>query len=70
MQLTNEDIKDIWILLEILNDIFHDPDKFNDKTIINQFQINYYPLIHKLYYFTIWDKLTDEQQIEFTGEQA
>lgn len=50
MQLTNEDIKDIWILLEILNDIFHDPDKFNDKTIINQFQINYYPLIHKLYY--------------------
>lgn len=69
VQLTDEDIKNIWDLLENLNDIFHDYEKFNNKEIINEFQIHYYPIIHKLYYETIWNILTDEQKLEFTGEE-
>ena len=66
--LNKEDIMEIYLLMDKLNEIFHDPSLSEDINIIKKFGDAYYPIIHKLYYKTLWDALTIEQRKEILGE--
>ncbi|UOO76063.1 hypothetical protein LVJ85_08375 [Neisseria sp. Dent CA1/247] len=66
--LNKNDIMEIYLLMEQLNKIFHDPDRSGDINIIQKFGDEYYPVIHKLYYNTLWNALTIEQRKEILGE--
>ena len=66
--LNKEDIMEIYLLMDKLNEIFHDPSRSEDINIIKKFGDAYYPIIHKLYYKTLWDALTIEQRKEILGE--
>lgn len=69
INIDDDGIKELWLLLETLNDIFHDPDKFCDSNVILNFQKDFYPIIHKMYYDTLWNSLTRKQKSEFTGDE-
>lgn len=66
--LNKEDIMEIYLLMDKLNEIFHDPSRSEDINIIKEFGDTYYPIIHKLYYKTLWNALTIEQRKEILGE--
>ncbi|WP_197272156.1 hypothetical protein [Neisseria sp. 83E34] len=66
--LNQDDVMEIYLLLDKLNEIFHDPDRSGDINIIQKFGDTYYPVIHKLYYETVWNSLTIEQRKEILGE--
>lgn len=66
--LNKEDIMEIYLLMDKLNEIFHDPSRSEDINIIKKFGDIYYPIIHKLYYKTLWNALTIEQRKEILGE--
>ncbi|QEY25356.1 hypothetical protein [Neisseria zalophi] len=66
--LNRDEIMEIYLLIEELNDIFHDPDRFGNINIIQKFGDEYYPTIHKLYYETLWNALTIDQRKEILGE--
>lgn len=66
--LNKEDIMEIYLLMDKLNEIFHDPSRSEDIDIIKKFGDKYYPIIHKLYYKTLWNALTIEQRKEILGE--
>ena len=66
--LNKDNIMEIYMLMDKLNEIFHDPDRSGDITIIQKFGDEYYPIIHKLYYETLWNALTIEQRKEILGE--
>lgn len=67
-KLTENDILKLYLLLDKLNEIFHDPERASNQKIINRFIKNYYPTIHKLYYETIWNALSIMQRKEILGE--
>ena len=66
--LNKEYIMEIYLLMDKLNEIFHDPSRSKDINIIKEFGDTYYPIIHKLYYKTLWNALTIEQRKEILGE--
>ena len=66
--LNKEDIMEIYLLMDKLNEIFHDPSRSEDIDTIKKFGDKYYPIIHKLYYKTLWNALTIEQRKEILGE--
>ena len=66
--LNKEDIMEIYLLMDKLNEIFHDPTRSEDINVIKKFGDTYYPTIHKLYYKTLWNALTIEQRKEILGE--
>ena len=66
--LNQNDVMEIYLLMDKLNEIFHDPDRSGDINIVQKFGDEYYPLIHKLYYKTLWNALTLEQRKEILGE--
>lgn len=66
-KLTEEDVLKLYLLLEKLNDIFHDPDRVTNQKIMDRFAENYYPTIHKLYYETLWNALTIQQRKDVLG---
>lgn len=66
--LNKEDIMEIYLLMDKLNEIFHDPERSGDVNVIQKFGDIYYPIIHKLYYKTLWNALTIEQRKEILGE--
>ena len=66
--LNKEYIMEIYLLMDKLNEIFHDPSRSEDINIIKEFGDTYYPIIHKLYYKTLWNALTIEQRKEILGE--
>lgn len=66
--LNKEDIMEIYLLMDKLNEIFHDPARSEDINTIKKFGDTYYPIIHKLYYKTLWNALTIEQRKEILGE--
>jgi hypothetical protein len=60
-------VKDIFLLLEELNDFFHDPDKYRDQTrVVDYVESGMYSKLHTAYYTTVWNWLPPEvqQQIE------
>lgn len=61
-RLTEKDIFKLYLLLEKLNEIFHDPDRVANQEIVARFAENYYPTIHKLYYETFWNALSIQQR--------
>ena len=66
--LNKEDIMEIYLLMDKLNEIFHDPSRSEDIDTIKKFGDKYYLIIHKLYYKTLWNALTIEQRKEILGE--
>lgn len=67
--LNRKDIMEIYLLLDKLNEIFHDPDRSRDVKIIQKFKDEYYPIINKLYTTTLWNALSVEQQKEIKHKE-
>lgn len=55
--LTGENHLEIYYLPEELVRIFHDQDHPHDPAVTNWFVANYFPLMHHLYYETMWNAL-------------
>ncbi|QEY27096.1 hypothetical protein D0T92_01405 [Neisseria zalophi] len=66
--LNRDEIMEIYLLIEELNDIFHDSDRFGNINIIQKFVDEYYPTIHKLYYKILWNALTIDQRKQILEE--
>ena len=66
--LNKEYIMEIYLLMDKLNEIFHYPSRSEYINIIKKIGYTYYPIIHKLYYKTLWNALTIEQRKEILGE--
>jgi len=56
------DLKDLYMLLEELNDFFHQPDNYSSIEQVSRFAKKMYPEISKMYYETIWEMLPKELQ--------
>lgn len=69
MKILNQDeIMEIYMLLKRLDETFKDMDCERDIDIADKFGDDNYPLIHKLYYKTIWNSLSIEQRKEILEE--
>ena len=60
-----KDLFELYRLLEESNNFFHQPLNFNSIDGINEFARKYYPVIKEMYYKTIWNWLTEEEQEEW-----
>lgn len=67
IDLSRENILEIYYLVEKLVEIFHDDERAHNRETINRFIADYYPSIHKLYYETIWNALTIEERQAILG---
>jgi hypothetical protein len=54
-----DEIKQVYELLERVNEFFHDPLNFAD---VERFAINNYPQIKNAYYQIVWNWLPPESQ--------
>ena len=66
--LNRENHLELYYLLEELVSLFHDPDRYHNAMTIERFAENYYPLIHHLYYETVWNALSIEERKRILGE--
>lgn len=68
IEVSLEEIIEIFYLLEELNDFFHDPSKYSDKEAVERFITEKYPSINKGYYKTVWNWLPKDVQDKITAE--
>lgn len=61
-----EEIKEVFFLLEELNDFFHQKDKYSDTKCVEKFADNIYPLLNKSYYDIVWNWFPQEVKKEIT----
>lgn len=59
-----EELKDLYLLLEELNDFFHQPENFKDSADIERFATKIYPGLKEMYYETVWSWLPKDLQEE------
>lgn len=57
-----EEIKEVFELLEKINDLFHQPLSYRETEIVENFADSNYQEIKKLYYDTVWKWLPEEEQ--------
>ncbi|ULJ62268.1 hypothetical protein MIS46_09935 [Wielerella bovis] len=67
--LDKEDIFEIYILLDKLIETFRQNENIQDNKLLCEFIDEYFPLISKLYYETVWNALTIEQRKQIVGEE-
>ncbi len=56
------EIKEVFELLEEVQDLFHQPMKYKDEKVTEKFANENYNKIKKLYYETVWNWLPKEEQ--------
>ena len=56
------EIKEVFELLEQMNDLFHQPLNYQNSELMNKFAEDKYPEIRKLYYETVWKWLPEEEK--------
>ena len=59
-----EEIRRVFLLLEEINSLFHQPMKYQDSEYITKFAELKYSEIKELYYNTVWDWLPSDIQEE------
>ena len=59
------EVREVFEFLEAVNHLFHQPDYFKDSEMVEEFANNYYKIIRKLYYQTIWNWLPPAVQKEY-----
>lgn len=57
-----DEIKEVFELLEKINDLFHQPLSYRETEIVENFANSNYQEIKKLYYDTVWKWLPEEEQ--------
>ena len=62
-----DDLRDLYILLEELNDFFHQPDNYSSVEQVQRFAKKIYPDISKMYYETVWKSLPKDVQEELVN---
>lgn len=67
IEISLNEVKEVFYLLEELNAFFHDRGKYSDKESLQKFITKNYPLIHKGYYNTVWNWLPKDVQDEITS---
>ena len=59
------DLRDLYLLLEDLNDFFHQPDNYASAADTSDFATTNYPRIRQMYYETVWNVLPESLKQEF-----
>ena len=67
IQIPLKEIKEVFELLEEMNDLFHQQLKYKDTEVVSKFAKTNYPEIKKLYYTTVWNWLPEEEQNNYTN---
>ncbi|SIO06601.1 hypothetical protein SAMN02745824_2818 [Parasphingorhabdus marina DSM 22363] len=57
-----ENVRDLFQLMEKMNDLFHQPRNLKDGKRIARFADENYPSIHKAYYEILWNLLPEEDR--------
>lgn len=58
------ELKRVFLLMEEVNDLFHQESKFKDSEIVEKFANAHYSEIRELYYDVLWDMLPADVQEE------
>jgi len=56
------EVKEVFELLEEINQLFHQPLNHKDLEAVEMFAKSNYPAIKKLYYETVWNWLPKDEQ--------
>ena len=67
-KITDKDIIRLFRLLEELNDLFHQPLKYEDIEYVKNFADKFYPEIKEFYYDIVWNWLPDYEKKEIESE--
>lgn len=59
-----EKLKELYLLLEDLNDFFHQPDNYATTSQVAEYAEKIYPDIKRMYYDIVWDMLPKDLQEE------
>jgi len=59
-----DEVVAIFDLLEEINHLFHQPLRYRDVDLVEQFAKRHYPEIHRLYYDVVSDLLPPEKRRE------
>ena len=62
--MTRDELKRLFLLLEELNDFFHQPMNLEDPQALQAFAERVYPEIRSMYYETVWNALPKDMQLE------
>ena len=63
MTMNRDEIKRLYLMLEELNDFFHQPDNFSSEKV-QEFAERIYPEIKEMYYETVWNQLPTDLRDE------
>lgn len=61
VEVSIEEIKRVYLLVERMNEFFHQPDNYNQ---IDSFSAQIYPELSEVYYNIIWEWLPEEVRKE------
>ena len=64
IEIKDNDLREIYLLLEEINHLFHQPLYYEDKEMVKKFAKKHYKTIHKLYYETFWNYLSEDVKNE------
>lgn len=65
IQVSLDEVKKVFLLLEDLNSFFHDPDKYGNVDSVKRFvESGMYQQVHAAYYETVWNWLPKDAQQE------
>jgi len=67
IEIETEEAKEVFELLEELNDLFHQPISYENHEAVKTFAEKHYAKIHKLYYDTVWSWLPADIQNKYTS---
>lgn len=63
--MNRDELKQLFLLLEELNDFFHQPMNLEDSERVRAFAERVYPEIRTMYYETVWNALPEDMQTDF-----
>lgn len=63
--MNKDEMRELFLLLEDLNEFFHQPDNYSSISQVEKFARQIYPSLEKMYYKTVWDNLPEELKVEF-----
>jgi len=63
-----DDLIEIYLLIEEINDLFHQPLKYSDAELVSNFADTHYPQIKRIYYEVLWEYLPEEYRHSIEAE--
>lgn len=65
----SEELRKLYLVLEKLNDFFHQPDNYSEVEKVQQFAKDIYPELHEMYYGVVWQMLPDDLKEELSDRE-